>query len=146
MKKKNTFHKKKGDVSLLIILMMVSIMSIVLSSIANRSVAEVNLSRQTFLGLQALQAANTGVEIWLTKFKETGSNPGILCEATPTPSGCTTSYGSSFYTDGALRVSYVVAPVATAGVVQSVIGEGTAEIVVSGVVRYSITRSLEVDF
>jgi hypothetical protein len=141
------FTKKKGDVSLFVILMMVSIMSIIMTSISNRSIAEINLSRQTFLGLQALQAANAGVEIWLAQFKDTGSNPGTLCEATPLPSGCTTSLGSEFFTDGAnLTVSYVVTPITSGSSVQRVVGVGTAEVNAGGNIRYSITRSLEVEF
>lgn len=141
------FTKKPGDVSLFVMLMMVSIMSIIMTSISSRSIAEINLSRQTFLGLQALQAANAGVEIWLAQFKDTGANPGTLCEATPVPSGCTTTLGSEFFTDGGnLTVSYVVTPVTSGPSVQRVIGVGTAEVSVSGNIRYSITRSLEVEF
>lgn len=141
------FTKKPGDVSLFVMLMMVSIMSIIMTSISNRSIAEINLSRQTFLGLQALQAANAGVEIWLARFKDTGSNPGVLCEATPVPSGCTTVLGPEFFTDGgSLNVTYVVTPVTSGPSVQRVIGVGTAEVSVGGNIRYSITRSLEVEF
>ena len=140
------FSKKQGDVSLFVMLMMVSIMSIIMTSISNRSIAEINLSRQTFLGLQALQAANAGVEIWLAQFKDTGSNPGTLCEVDPVPSGCTTQLGTEFFSDGELSVTYVVSPVTTGPSVQRVVGVGTAEVSVGGSIRYSITRSLEVEF
>ena len=140
------YSKKSGDVSLFVILMMVSIMSIILTSISNRSISEINLSRQTFLGLQALQAANSGIEIWLAQFKDTGANPGTLCMADPIPSECTQQLATEFFTNDNATVTFVVSPEVSGSTIERLVGVGYAEVNVTGNLKYSITRSLEVEF
>lgn len=143
--KRFTYSRQKGDVSLFIILMMVSIMSIIVTSVSTRSISEVNLSRQTFLGLQALQAANAGLEVWIAEYRDSGVAE-VLCEADPIPAGCTNQISPEFFSDGSTTVTYVVTPILNGTAVERVVGVGTAEVGLPGDLQYSITRSFEVEF
>jgi len=75
----NTQYKsKKGDISLLVTLLVCSIILILLAPLAQKVSVESKISKENLMSQQAIQAAKTGIDAWLDEFtKPTGSNIDI---------------------------------------------------------------------
>ncbi len=67
---KYLFKIKKGDISLLVTLMVCSIMLIYLAPISQKLSVESKISRENLMSQQAIQAAKTGLEHWVYDIEE----------------------------------------------------------------------------
>lgn len=73
---KNKF--KKGDISLLVTLLVCSILLILLAPISQKVSVESKISKENLMSQQAVQAAKTGLDSWIYEFtKPTGSKIDI---------------------------------------------------------------------
>jgi type II secretory pathway pseudopilin PulG len=61
---------KKGDISLLVTLLVCSILLILLAPIAQKVSVESNISKENLMSQQAAQAAKTGLDAWLYNWLE----------------------------------------------------------------------------
>jgi type II secretory pathway pseudopilin PulG len=69
---------KKGDISLLVTLLVCSIILILLAPIAQKVSVESKISKENLMSQQAVQAARTGLDAWIYEFtKPTGSKIDI---------------------------------------------------------------------
>lgn len=67
----NTQYKfKKGDISLLVTLLVCSIILILLAPLAQKVSVESKISRENLMSQQSIQAAKTGLDAWLDNFIE----------------------------------------------------------------------------
>lgn len=67
----NTQYKsKKGDISLLVTLLVCSIILILLAPLAQKVSVESKISRENLMSQQAVQAAKTGLDAWIYNFIE----------------------------------------------------------------------------
>lgn len=62
------YKSKKGDISLLVTLLVCSIILILLAPIAQKVSVESKISRENLMSQQAIQAAKTGLDAWLYNF------------------------------------------------------------------------------
>jgi uncharacterized protein (UPF0333 family) len=71
-------QSKKGDISLLVTLLVCSIILILLAPIAQKVSVESKISKENLMSQQAVQAARTGLDAWIYEFtKPTGSKIDI---------------------------------------------------------------------
>jgi hypothetical protein len=66
----NKYKSKKGDISLLVTLLVCSIILILLAPIAQKVSIESKISRENLMSQQAAQAAKTGLDAWLYNWLE----------------------------------------------------------------------------
>jgi len=62
------YKTKKGDISLLVTLLVCSIILILLAPLAQKVSVESKISRENLMSQQAVQAAKTGIDAWLDNF------------------------------------------------------------------------------
>jgi type II secretory pathway pseudopilin PulG len=70
MYKYSKYKSKKGDISLLVTLLVCSILLILLAPIAQKLSVESKISRENLMSQQAAQAAKTGLDAWLYNWLE----------------------------------------------------------------------------
>jgi cytoskeletal protein RodZ len=65
----NTQYKsKKGDISILVTLLVCSIILVLLAPIAQKLTVEARISKENLMSQQAIQAAKTGLDHWLQRW------------------------------------------------------------------------------
>jgi type II secretory pathway pseudopilin PulG len=75
----NTQYKsKKGDISLLVTLLVCSIILILLAPLAQKVSVESKISRENLMSQQAVQAAKTGIDAWLYNFVNSTGAPSNI--------------------------------------------------------------------
>ena len=72
------YKSKKGDISLLVTLLVCSIILILLAPLAQKVSVESKISRENLMSQQAVQAAKTGVDAWLYNFVNSTSAPSNI--------------------------------------------------------------------
>lgn len=89
---------EKGDITLLIVFMVVSIMSFMLIFLSQRVAVQIQRDRQGVASQQALQAANTGIEQWLYELKTEppGTKPNTI------------EFKESLFQDNGMNIDYEV--------------------------------------
>jgi uncharacterized protein (UPF0333 family) len=68
------YKSKKGDISLLVTLLVCSIILILLAPIAQKLTVEARISKENLMSQQAIQAAKTGLDHWLYELTRTDGN------------------------------------------------------------------------
>lgn len=66
----NKYKYKKGDISLLVTLLVCSIILILLAPMAQKVSVESRISKENLMSQQAVQAAKTGLDAWKYKVSE----------------------------------------------------------------------------
>jgi hypothetical protein len=62
------YKSKKGDISLLVTLLVCSIILILLAPLAQKVSVEARISRENLMSQQAVQASKTGLDAWVDNF------------------------------------------------------------------------------
>jgi len=98
----NTQYKsKKGDISLLVTLLVCSIILILLAPLAQKVSVESKISRENLMSQQAVQAAKTGLERWVY-------DVSIITSTTTMPFNMNISTTKTFELNPTLGIQYKV--------------------------------------
>lgn len=102
-------HKfRKGDISLLVTVLVCSIILILLVPLAQKVSVEAKISRENLLSQQAVQAATTGLDAWKSNFINGSSNPVSDTSWTQLDTTLGIEYRVDFYPKSDTKPAYIV--------------------------------------
>jgi len=104
---KYLFKFKKGDISLIVTLLVCSIVLILLTPLAQKVSVESQISRENLMSQQAIQAAKTGLDSWKYRFTNGSTTPSSDTDWTSLDSSLGIEYKVIYYTDS-INPPYII--------------------------------------
>lgn len=112
----NIQHKfQKGDISLLLTILVCSIILVLLVPLAQKVSVEARISRENLMSQQAVQAAATGLDSWKSNFINGSGSPASDASWTSLDSNLGIEYRVDFYPKSDTKPAYIVSRGRSAG-------------------------------